>query len=176
MLATSLDSVWPSECRSRRWSQQRGRTHADKLHAEAVGNGVGLGETQELITGVAEVSDTSQGDSEALGRGDSLVEALGLVVVGVDILRTGVGLRSLGQTSQAHRDDAIRRRWVPSDELGVHAVGTRGEHNRLVLSGDNSGGVDKASCGVDSSSNTGDLRPQQRTSAAQCRNRSQRLR
>ena len=102
-----------------------GRTNAQKLNTQTVGHGVLLDKAKHLVAGVAEVSHASQRDAEALGGSHGLVEALGLVVVGVDVLRGGVRLQgSSGQTSQADAfASAIQRvsRGVNGQGRGVTA-------------------------------------------------------
>jgi len=79
-----------------------GRTNASKLHAQGVCNGILLGQAQEVVGGILEVSHASQRHAPGLRGGDGDVEAQGLVVVGDNVLGVRIGLqRGVGQTKKA---------------------------------------------------------------------------
>ena len=93
--------------------------NAKNLHAEAVSHGVGFGEAQDLVAHVLEVSNTSQGQVEALGGSHSLIKALGFVVVGVDVLGTSVGLKGSRWSGQP---DARACRYRPWSKVSAPTV------------------------------------------------------
>ena len=107
-------------------------------NTQAISHSVLLGQAQDLVARVAEVSNTSQGDAEAFGGSHGLVEAAGAIVVGVDVLGTSVGLKGGG--GQARQANSI--------VSAVHGEGHGINSKDAASVGNGVSSVDRG-CGVD---------------------------
>ena len=75
------------------------RAHAHKLDAQGIGNSVLLGQSQDLIGSILEVSNASKRNTPSLGSRDRDIETFGFIIIGQDFLGVSIGLqRSVGQT------------------------------------------------------------------------------
>jgi hypothetical protein len=130
--------------------------HASELHPQAVSHSVLLSQTQNLVTGILEVSHARKGDAPGLGCGDRQVETLGFVVIGDDFFRVGIGFQcSVGQTVEAgnlvqavHVEGGAGNR---KDAVSVRDRGTRAEHVSVGGAKVDEGSTGSAGAGGDTS-------------------------
>lgn len=90
--------------------------HTGELHTQRVGHSVLLSQAQDLVASVLEVSHATQGDAPRLGSRQAQVEALGLRVIGDNVLGVRVGLQ--GGVGQAIKADNVIQ--------AVHSEGAAG--------------------------------------------------